>query len=138
MKVSATSLTIGDLLQDGKIYTVPPFQRSYSWEKEQIENFWTDLKSVYENGENEYFVGLMIFTPDEGSKKTKVLDGQQRFSTVLLFLSALRDALKKFNTERKQERIDEINKVIYKADFVTLEKNPKLELNNLDSYFLSK
>lgn len=136
MKVSATSLTIGELLQDGKIYTVPPFQRSYSWEKEQIENFWADLKSVYENGENEYFVGSMIFTPDEGNKiKTKVLDGQQRFSTVLLFLSALRDALRKFNTERKQERIDEINKVIYKADFVTLEKNPKLELNNLDSYF---
>lgn len=139
MKVSATSLTFGDLLQDGKVYTVPPFQRSYSWEKEQIENFWTDLNSVYENGKNEYFVGSMIFTPDEGNKiKIKILDGQQRFSTVLLFLSALRDALKKINIELGKERIEQINKVIYKTNFVTLEKNPKLELNNLDSYFFEQ
>ncbi|RMH78786.1 MAG: DUF262 domain-containing protein, partial [Cyanobacteria bacterium J007] len=30
----------GDLISNGKIYRVPPFQRDYSWNEENWEDLW--------------------------------------------------------------------------------------------------
>ena len=76
-----------DILKDGKFYIVPPFQRNYSWEMEQITDFWTDLMALYDT-DDEYFIGSMVVTPQDKTK-IKILDGQQRLATVLLFLAAL-------------------------------------------------
>ena len=33
----------GDLIGNGKIYRVPPFQRDYSWEEEHWADLWQDI-----------------------------------------------------------------------------------------------
>ncbi|HDN18342.1 MAG TPA: DUF262 domain-containing protein, partial [Candidatus Bathyarchaeota archaeon] len=47
MKIVAESRKIGDILRDGKIYAIPIFQRSFSWEDQQIMEFWEDIVTVY-------------------------------------------------------------------------------------------
>jgi uncharacterized protein with ParB-like and HNH nuclease domain len=137
MNISSTSLSVGAILKDGKIYTVPIFQRSYSWEREQISDFWLDLMDLTsaERKEDYYFIGSMVFTPHEEKNKIKILDGQQRFATILLFLSALRDVLKQSTIDVAGEWIDEIDRIIYTRDTPSLTKNPKLVLNREDSTF---
>jgi len=41
--------SFGDLISNGKIYRVPPFQRDYSWTVENWEDLWQDneLESFY-------------------------------------------------------------------------------------------
>ncbi|MHA1420433.1 MAG: DUF262 domain-containing protein, partial [Candidatus Heimdallarchaeaceae archaeon] len=99
MQFSTTSIKIGQLLIDGRSYYVPVFQRSFAWEKEQVSEFWDDLMDIHLNrkGEGNYFLGSMVFTVNDNDSYVKILDGQQRFGTFLLFLSALRDELKRSN-----------------------------------------
>jgi uncharacterized protein with ParB-like and HNH nuclease domain len=138
MKVNSTSISIGQLLKDGKIYSIPIFQRSYSWEKIQITDFWSDIINLYVSKEkdDDYFIGAMVFTP-QGNNKIKILDGQQRFATILLFLSSLRDILKPSNIIGKDKWIDEIDRIIYTRDIPTLEETCKLELNKEDKDFFN-
>lgn len=139
MNITAIRQTVGDLLKDGKIYAVPIFQRSYSWKKQEIADFWTDLMSLYESKEkdNDYFIGSMVLTPQE-KNKIRILDGQQRFATILLILSALRDILKQSTFEGGSEWIEDIDRIIYTRNMPTRLKNPKLELNRDDSIFFNK
>jgi len=138
MDINTNKLTVGELLTDGKIYTVPLFQRSYSWEKEHITDFWEDLINLYEKKTSHYFIGSMVFTPHRNPKKIKILDGQQRFATLLLFLAALRDVLHEIKIKGSTDWIDEINRIIFFRDIVSRSKNPKLELNREDKSFFEK
>jgi len=137
MNINTTTLNVGDLLRDNRIYVVPLFQRSYAWESEQITDFWMDLIDTANQNED-YFIGSMVFTPHEERNKVKILDGQQRLATFLLFLAALRDVLKHAAIEGSSDWIDEINRIIFTRDVPTRSKNPKLELNKEDKTFFEK
>ncbi len=140
MKIATTNLTVGELLKDGKTYAVPIFQRSYSWEKQQIIDFWDDLINLYEYEEDGYFIGSMVFTPDldGGQNRIRILDGQQRLATLLLFLSTLRDILRQSTLKRAPDWAESINNILCFTDPVTCSKNPKLILNRDDKVFFEK
>mgnify|MGYP001379909276 CR=1 FL=1 len=82
---------------------VPDFQRSYSWESRQVEEFWNDLlvfseKYPDENIQNEeYFLGSIVLV-DNGESHL-LLDGQQRLATATILISVIRDYLKKYNAD---------------------------------------
>lgn len=137
MKIIAASKKVGDILKDRMTYVVPRFQRNYAWEKEQISDLWDDLISTAA-GDEDYFIGSMVFTPHKDKNKTKILDGQQRLATILLLLSALKSVLKEFLIEGSKEWIEEINRIAYTIDISTLSKNPKLELNREDKKFFEE
>jgi uncharacterized protein with ParB-like and HNH nuclease domain len=71
MGVGLSTQTVGDLLTGRTLYAVPIFQRSYSWEKKQVSDFWTDLCSMYSNTDPDksYFIGSMVFTPHQEQNK---------------------------------------------------------------------
>lgn len=140
MKIVSSSLTVGEVLKDGKIYSVPIFQRSYSWEKQQIVDFWEDLMNLYNSKEKDdgYFIGSMVFTPHKERNKIEILDGQQRFATILLFLASLRDTLKQTSFGRAPQWVENITNLVSFSDIVTCSKNPKLELNREDRTFFDK
>ncbi len=73
---------------------VPYFQRSYVWEEENWKRFLEDFKEICEN-QKDYFMGTYIMkqkpTPS-GSRVgdvRAVIDGQQRFTTIVLFFLVL-------------------------------------------------
>jgi len=138
MGIEAKNITIREILTDGIRYVVPLFQRGFSWDEEQVSDFLEDIYNVYKENKKEYFLGSMVFTRAEAENKVKILDGQQRMATILLFLAALRDVLEGSNFEGFRERAQEINKFLYITDVVTLEKSFKLELNREDKEFFEK
>lgn len=95
--------TIKDLLISGHPFEIPRFQRAYSWEKRHYAEFLQDITSnlKIENGQirsDVYFVGTMLFIGnfiDSGKSVIKVVDGQQRLTTITILFSVLSDLFKK-------------------------------------------
>ncbi len=68
-------------------YYIPRFQRPYSWEKDQVMEFWND--SIIDN-ETDYFIGsIVVYKKDD--EVFGVVDGQQRLTTITMILCVLRD-----------------------------------------------
>ena len=70
-------------------YQIPNYQRSYSWESEQVEQMWDDLCESYETNAASYFLGSIIVTPSEG-EYFDVIDGQQRITTLIILFCVAR------------------------------------------------
>lgn len=88
---------IEDILNSSCQFIVPKYQREYTWGKNEALDFLDDLKSYAESSSN-LFLGTLIFDISEQRvKKIKVVDGQQRMTTVLLLLIACRDFAKRIN-----------------------------------------
>lgn len=86
--------------QDVTFY-IPPYQRNYEWTDEQCQVFWDDVIKTYHDNISgmitEHFFGSVTFfqseTPFGQPNKLVLIDGQQRVTTTMLFLVALRDIL---------------------------------------------
>jgi Protein of unknown function DUF262 len=82
--LNASASTAGALLSSS-VFEVPQFQREYSWQEDEVSDFWNDLSNGLES--DSYFLGLIILT-DEGIRK-HVVDGQQRLITLTLLANAI-------------------------------------------------
>lgn len=87
MKISCLDKDVGKLLGES-FYRIPRFQRPYSWDHGNLEEFWND--TIVEN-EADYFIGNFVFYQD--GDVLGVVDGQQRLTTITLMLCALRDVM---------------------------------------------
>jgi hypothetical protein len=81
---------LGALVQEYTRLTVEDYQRPYTWESEQIEDYFDDLKdSVRES--SHHFFGTLILQTSGQSGNVLVVDGQQRLTTTVVLVSYLRD-----------------------------------------------
>ncbi|RLC88607.1 MAG: hypothetical protein DRI79_07640 [Chloroflexi bacterium] len=96
-KPSAHTAEITELFA-GKVFRVPDYQRAYSWEREHWEDFWNDIKEGLTTQTRHYWGTITLRKTsdhlyDESSARTftryDVVDGQQRLTTIYLFLLAL-------------------------------------------------
>jgi uncharacterized protein with ParB-like and HNH nuclease domain len=87
MKLDANDRTLRAILNT-YFFFIPRFQRPYSWELEQVEELWED--AVQESGPD-YFIGSMVVYPHR-EDTVAVIDGQQRLTTLMMLLCAIRDA----------------------------------------------
>ncbi len=84
------------------ILKIPHFQRAYVWEEDQWERFLEDLSYVSRTN-SEYFMGSVILKQQETTSQSQtrdirtVIDGQQRLTTIMLFLKALYQKLEQSN-----------------------------------------
>lgn len=71
-------------------YYIPNYQREYSWEGNELEDFWDDLNSTKENGgELDHFFGQIVVHSDDSAKRKYIIDGQQRTITSTIFMRTL-------------------------------------------------
>jgi len=90
MEIKPIDLTIKNLLESS-FYRIPRFQRPYSWDQENVDDFWNDAVLA---DDKDYFIGSFVLYKTKTHAETLfVVDGQQRLTTVTLLLAALRDAL---------------------------------------------
>ncbi len=86
-----------ELLSGGK-YSLVNNQREYVWSLGggQIGDFLTDIKYYSENRADKWFLGQVVLLKKEyiGIEEYKIIDGQQRLTTICLFLAACRDKAK--------------------------------------------
>ncbi|GAA7531318.1 hypothetical protein JP0014_09330 [Helicobacter pylori] len=85
---------------------IPIYQRLYSWEKEQCKQLWDDIIKTGGNDQIEgYFIGSIVVLDDTHSDNALlIIDGQQRLTTIMLLLTALRNHL---SDEVKRKEIED-------------------------------
>lgn len=85
---------VGDLLNNRNPFLIPKHQRSYSWEKDEVQAFCNDIVDI----ENEYFFGgiVSVFQHAQNApgRTYRVVDGQQRLATFTITIAALRNAFR--------------------------------------------
>jgi hypothetical protein len=82
--------TVRALLESG-FYKIPRFQRPYSWDMENVNDFWQDTVVAEDE---DYFIGsFVVYTDRTQQDLFLVVDGQQRLTTITLAYAALRDLL---------------------------------------------
>lgn len=131
-----------DFLAEGKEhkFIIPEYQRPYEWDQEQVDTLFDDLWefSASDKDESEdYFLGCIVFFENEG--EYEIIDGQQRLTSLFLFLRAIYAALES-GEESKQSKnfMGKIEKSIWPEDDLTGEvfkDRTLLESRVVDSQF---
>jgi uncharacterized protein with ParB-like and HNH nuclease domain len=89
VNIKPTDRTIKTLLEGG-FYKIPRFQRPYSWDQENVDDFWSDAIA---NNDPDYFIGsFVLYKEHPQSDIFMVVDGQQRITTATILLAAIRNA----------------------------------------------
>lgn len=100
------------MIEGTKQYVVPLFQRPYSWSEKQWKTLWTDVveQSRHDDGRPHFF-GSIVTTPaksvPQGVGKWLLIDGQQRITTIQVFLAAIRDSAVRLGEAKLRDRIDD-------------------------------
>ena len=101
---SVNKIPIYELLSSDSphYYKIPKYQRAYTWSPHEWEALYDDI------GENDsgYFMGSIICILPKNENNFEVIDGQQRITTLCLFLTAIYSHLK----ERESPQGDNIPK----------------------------
>ena len=88
--------SVKNLFDNELFYSVPKYQRAYSWGKDHWDKLLNDIISNDEG----YFLGTVICVYNEGSKlkdkEYELIDGQQRFTTLSILLLAIYSCLKQY------------------------------------------
>ena len=89
-------ITVRDLFEVERRLSAPLYQRRYSWDRKNLDEFWEDVRQVEEGQSEALFLGAIILKhegasdPSAGSlEEFLVLDGQQRIATLFLALLAV-------------------------------------------------
>ncbi len=140
MTFNVSNQTYRQLMGNGLIYTIPRFQRDYSWIDTEWDDLWMDMADVLENAsETSHYMGYLVLQSKD-NKNFDVIDGQQRLTTLSILLLAVLSNLKKLiedNIEpgRNQQRQDQLrNSFIGYLDPVTLIPKSKLTLNRNNNH----
>lgn len=127
------------ILSNGKHYTVPAYQRNYSWDEEQWEDLWEDMLEVEKSG-RQHYLGALVLTAQK-TDDFKIIDGQQRLATLSIFIIAALQCLGELisqghQPEENQQRADLIRSAFLgSTNPSTLRTTPKLTLNSANRLF---
>ena len=118
------------------VYEVPKYQREYKWRVREWEALYDDLT---ENGEG-YFLGSVICINKSRTIDTRyeVVDGQQRMTTISIFLAAIYTALQvykdRLDEEQQQDMILLKRRLVAKKSKDAIRLIPQAQKHNLDDY----
>lgn len=93
-------LTLLKLL-NGRLFRIPEYQRAYSWRSHQRDDLFKDIKKTHTKGpeEGHFMAAIVCLRREKQSLGTddfhvmEVVDGQQRLTTLIILLTAIRFAL---------------------------------------------
>ncbi len=107
--MKATQSTVNDFFAlTSTIFSIPVYQRNYTWEEENCEKLLQDIVSISQNKKT-HFMGSITYIlhhiDDEKNlrqlQEFVIIDGQQRITTIMLLLKAIETKIP--NEEIKKE-----------------------------------
>lgn len=129
-----------ELIGNGKVYRVPPYQRDYAWGEEQWEDLWNDIMEMHGNPSEHHYMGAIVVEP-KNDREFKIIDGQQRLATLSILAIAVINKLTKLAGQGVDEQNNEARALALRGRFVG-EKDPaslvhtsKIFLNEVDDPF---
>jgi len=135
LNLTTETRTFSDIMGNGRYYTIPLFQRDYSWGPDEWRELWQDcLDMIQEN--SQHFMGYLVLEDGpESNRQFSIIDGQQRLTTITLIILAAIANLQKLKpdhaaeSEKNKLRIEIYQNYIGRRNEQTLEKQFKLSLN---------
>ena len=133
--------TIKDFLSG--TYYIPNYQREYSWDTVELEDFWLDLLHLVNADEQrDHFFGQIVIHSNDNEKKKYIIDGQQRTITSTIFVRVLKEY---FDSVSKNDPDEDIKRDAgYKSSdieggligrYTKYENNLHLTLDELDAEY---
>lgn len=105
--IKSTTRTIQDCFRSC-LYVVPNFQRPYSWDVDELDDYWTDVIQA----QGDFFFGSTVTWESESrelfNNSYSIIDGQQRLTTSAIVLSVIRDAFLIASKSEESVEFDEL------------------------------
>ncbi|MCG7432877.1 DUF262 domain-containing HNH endonuclease family protein [Kocuria indica] len=133
MDFDATQRTLAEVIRTGD-HIIPRYQRDYAWEEENVQDLWDDLRL---NGELGYFIGNMV-VHSSGPEQWDLVDGQQRLTTILIAIIAIKDAYDKIGEHGRSEGLTEYIQQKNLSGEITFRLRQRKESGYLQLSILSK
>ncbi len=138
--LNLASRPISELFGDNPelLYEMPKFQREYVWKKNDWEKFFKDLTT----DDNGHFLGSIIGieppTMFEKNPKIIVIDGQQRLTTISLYLAALYNHIRFYRANFNEDQQTDFNtlkrRLVQKTPGKLTRVIPQNQNNNFNDY----
>lgn len=104
-KISGKEYALTDIFSDNFKFHIPVYQRPYAWTESETGDLFNDLYNFYESGTSDnYFLGCIVLIKEENRPGAEIIDGQQRLTTLTIFIAALNNALNILCTEDKKKK----------------------------------
>ena len=142
----AKSSNLLKILAETQKFEIPIYQREYTWSKEKCTIFFNDILEEYSNYDpnnpfserfgynvwNKYYIGNIVYLSHDNEKTKVIVDGQQRITTTILFLTSLIAASKELTNNPKYQNIIRENGIrpLNENDFRFIERLIKNEKDN--------
>ena len=131
-------VNLGELFQ-GRLFKIPEYQRSYSWEKKHRADLFEDIKNSF-YGHKPHFMATVVGLKQEDSetiaaKKYQyidIVDGQQRITTLIILYRAICDELSKTGEENQVKKDLRATLVKHGGEVLLLQTN-----HDTDHHFLN-
>lgn len=134
-KISAKEYSLSKIFSADFEYHIPKYQRPYSWTEDEAAILFDDLYDFYElDNDDNYFLGSIVLIKSDNKPYSEVIDGQQRLTTLSIFLAVMADA---FSTEQYKE----LCKAYLQEKGNQLEMisaQPRIFLREKDQWFFNK
>lgn len=127
-----------DVFMQPQHLVVPPFQRPYVWEKEeQWAPLWQDVRRLAElqlgqpSADVKHFLGAIVVQAQEpilgGLPASRIIDGQQRLTTLQLVMDATAAALEAVGQDPLAAQLDRLT---HNEDIYVLGQETRLKLRH--------
>ena len=155
--MEARQISIDEFLSSSKTrFIIPVYQRNYDWKEKNCLQLFNDIRSAsIDERIKSHFMGSVVYVSNSDTdsidlKEYVIIDGQQRLTTVTLFLKALHDSIEDVDLQEEilesyliNKRLDEKNKIklkpikkddetfikLLKNDFDTIDKESNIYKN---------
>jgi hypothetical protein len=130
-RIDSNTHSVGELLRRPLFYTVPVYQRDFSWTSDETSMLWEDITSALFEERNEYFLGAIVLSPGRDERSREIVDGQQRLAVLAMIFASI--------TEQWSSRDDEKRATGVQRDFLGSEDRrtgeivAKLSLNETNN-----
>ena len=136
-----------DLFNKGKKFNVPDYQRKYAWTKNQLDQLWDDFKKTHENcydanmnlkainEQRPHFLGAIVLTILE-NENYEIIDGQQRLTTICIFVKAILEVVERIDDKQEQYNIMRMAEPFLQSNIPGMPFDSKITLDDtIDEFF---
>jgi hypothetical protein len=105
MSITASVITLGDLLSEFPKLDIPDYQREFKWEPDKVKDLFGDViegLALKEGKPKSCFLGSLVVSINSKTGTVDLVDGQQRMTILTLMLRCLSDKCRPDSAERKR------------------------------------
>ena len=115
--MQAQEIPLSMFLNKGKNFIIPVYQRNYDWKRKQCAQLLKDIESV--QADQLYFIGSIVHKRKSNlitQAELVIIDGQQRITTITLFLLRIAELFKEHGDILYQQLWNNYNQNRYEVE----------------------